>query len=235
MASDVSLGRAQHRRRRCAGAWFPPATAQRYGPEVENVSTALAQWATDHFPAVTARDAVAVAVVLTAVALAWPALLVWRLRWAHDGALLVPMVFAGGHDRAAGRRAIARCAGWARARSSPTAPRGRRWSPRYWPPRPFRRVAPRRAARLSGRRWSRARASGAGRFTGRYWTAAAAVITASVRGDRRGAVRMYLDGTGSRIAVVVLVGVLVCRMSAAHDRAAAGEGAAPDLRLDHRP
>jgi len=76
-------------------ALMPARSAQRYGPVVENVSTALARYATQHFPMVTPRNAVVVAAALTGVALAAAALIVWRMRWASDGALLTPAVFAG--------------------------------------------------------------------------------------------------------------------------------------------
>jgi hypothetical protein len=68
--------------------------AERYGPVVENVSTALAQYASDHFVRVTAKTALTVAVVIVGGALAVAGMLVWRLRWAHESALLVPILFA---------------------------------------------------------------------------------------------------------------------------------------------
>ena len=75
-------------------AFVPAATAQRYEPNIENVSAAIAKWAKEHFPAVTALDAARVAVALTLVALSVAALLVWRLRWASSGGWLVPTMFA---------------------------------------------------------------------------------------------------------------------------------------------
>ncbi len=66
-------------------ALVPAGTAQRYGPNIENVSTALARFAQEHFPVVSARDAVAVGAALTVAALAVAAVIVWRLRWASDG------------------------------------------------------------------------------------------------------------------------------------------------------
>ena len=60
-----------------------PARPQRYGPNIENVSTALARWASEHFPVVSARDAVGVAAVINGAALV-AAVIVWRMRWASD-------------------------------------------------------------------------------------------------------------------------------------------------------
>ncbi|MFZ0831617.1 MAG: EsaB/YukD family protein, partial [Mycobacterium sp.] len=74
---------------------MPAGTAERYGPVVENVSTALAQYAAKHFVRVSAETAVMVAVGIMGAALAVAASLLWRLRWAADGALLVPAVLTG--------------------------------------------------------------------------------------------------------------------------------------------
>ena len=76
-------------------ALVPAGTGQRYGPNIENVSTALARWAKDQFPAVSAGDAALVAVALTGAALGVAALLVWRMRWA-GGVMVLPAAVFGG-------------------------------------------------------------------------------------------------------------------------------------------
>jgi hypothetical protein len=58
-------------------ALVPEGEGQRFTPNIENVSTALARWAKSHIPEVTARDAVIVAVILTGISL-------WRMRCAHS-------------------------------------------------------------------------------------------------------------------------------------------------------
>ena len=75
-------------------ALVPAGGAQRYGPNIENVSTALARFAQEHFPVVSARDAGAVGAALTAAALAVAAVIVWRLRWASGGNWVPAAVFA---------------------------------------------------------------------------------------------------------------------------------------------
>jgi hypothetical protein len=75
-------------------ALIPAGTAERYGPVVENVSTALAQYASEHFVRVSAQTALAVAAVIIGGALGVASLLLWRLRWAHESAPLVPILFA---------------------------------------------------------------------------------------------------------------------------------------------
>ena len=47
------------------------------------------------------------------------------------------------------------------------------------------------------------------RFTGRYWSAAAAIVTAGFGAAAVALVRMYWDVPGSRLAVAVLIAVLV--------------------------
>jgi len=76
-------------------ALLPAGSGQRYGPNIENVSTALARWAKEHVPAVSATDAVQVAVVLVATSLALAALLLWRMRWANAATIVPAAVFAG--------------------------------------------------------------------------------------------------------------------------------------------
>jgi type VII secretion integral membrane protein EccD len=74
-------------------AFVPAAAAQRYEPNIENVSAAIAKWAKHHFLPVSATDAARVAVVLTAIAMAVAAALVWRMRWASDGGWLAPAIY----------------------------------------------------------------------------------------------------------------------------------------------
>ena len=148
LASDVSLA-GHNIADGDVLALVPAGRAERYGPVVENVSTALAQYASDHFVRVTAQTALAVAVVIIGGALGVASMLLWRLRWAHESALLVPILFAAvtigllgdGRDRRAGRRGPRRHRrrrlGCARHR-------------RAWPPRPFRPAArPVRRTRFS--------------------------------------------------------------------------------------
>ena len=73
---------------------MPAGAAERYGPVVENVSTALAQYASEHFVRVTAETAIAVAVGIMGAALAVAAALLWRLRWATESSLLVTALLA---------------------------------------------------------------------------------------------------------------------------------------------
>ena len=93
LASDVSLA-GHNIADGDVLALVPAGRAERYGPVVENVSTALAQYASDHFVRVTAQTALTVAVVIIGGALGVAAMLLWRLRWAHESALLVPILFA---------------------------------------------------------------------------------------------------------------------------------------------
>ena len=93
LASDVSLA-GHNIADGDVLALVPAGTAERYGPVVENVSTALAQYASDHFVRVTAQTALTVAVVIIGGALGVASMLLWRLRWAHESAMLVPILFA---------------------------------------------------------------------------------------------------------------------------------------------
>ncbi|MCW2690712.1 MAG: hypothetical protein JWR37_5602, partial [Mycobacterium sp.] len=76
-------------------ALVPEGEGQRFTPNIENVSTALARWAKSNIPEVSGHDAVIVAVILTAMSLALAALMVWRMRWAHTSTPLPAAVFAG--------------------------------------------------------------------------------------------------------------------------------------------
>ena len=194
-------------------ALMPARSAQRYGPVVENVSTALARYATQHFPMVTPRNAVVVAAALTGVALAAAALIVWRMRWASDGALLTPAVFAGAAvclivvamlaARVGTYRVVVDGAAWsgviAAVLAAATAPRGAH------PGAPHAFLAA----------WVAAIAVlMLARLTGRHWASAAAVITVAVATIAASAVRMFWTVPGPRIAVAMLLAVLVAVVAA---------------------
>lgn len=189
-------------------ALVPAGRAERYGPVVENVSTALAQYASDHFVRVTAQTALAVAVVIIGGALGVAGMLLWRLRWAHESSLLVPILFAAvticllgtvavGARVGAGR-IVTDGAAWAAvvvaASGAATIPPGGS------PGAPHAFLAA--ATALAGV-WLLVG------FTGRYRTVTAAIVTASFAAAAVALVRMYWDVPGSRIAVALLVAVLV--------------------------
>ena len=93
---------------------------------------------------------------------------------------------------------------------SSTAPRGPGWSPRCWRGRPARTAPhPRRPHAFLASLVAIVGALMLARFTGRHWTAAAAVITVAAAGFGAAAVRMFFAVPGQRIAVVMLVAVLV--------------------------
>lgn len=189
-------------------ALVPSGTAERYGPVVENVSTALAQYASDHFVRVTAQTALAVAAVIIGGALGVAGALLWRLRWAHESALLVPILFAaatlallitvGIGARVGAGRVVTDGAAWAAlvtaTLTAATVPPGGS------PGAPHAFLAA--ATALAGV-WLLVR------FTGRYWTAAAAIMTAGFGAAVVALVRMYWDVPAPRIGVAVLIAVLV--------------------------
>jgi type VII secretion integral membrane protein EccD len=207
LASDVSLA-GHNIADGDVLALVPAGSAERYGPVVENVSTALAQYASDHFVRVTARTALAVAVVIIGAALAVAGGLLWRLRWAHDSAVLVPILFAAATigllvtvaigARVGAGRIVTDGAAWAAlvaaGLAAATTPPG--GSPGA--PHAFLGAA----TALAGV-WLLVR------FTGRYWTAAAAIMTAGFGSAVIALVRMYWDVPAPRIGVAVLVAVLV--------------------------
>ncbi len=189
-------------------ALVPGGKAERYGPVVENVSTALAQYASEHFIRVSAQMALSVATVIIGGALGVAGMLLWRLRWAHESFLLVPIVFAAlavcligtvaiGARLGAGR-IVTDGAAWAAlviaALAAATVPPGGS------PGAPHAFLAA--VTALAGV-WLLVR------FTGRYWTAAAAIVTAGFGAAAVAVVRMYWDVPGQRIAIAVLVAVLV--------------------------
>jgi type VII secretion integral membrane protein EccD len=194
-------------------ALVPAGTAQRYGPNIENVSTALARWAQEHFPTVSARDAVVVAAALTGAALAVAALIVWRMRWATDGAWLPAAVFGGAAlvlivvamlcARLGVQRVIVDGGAWAGVSAAVLAggtfPHGAR------PGAPHAFLAS--VVAIVG-------AAMLARFTGRHWSAAAAVITVAAASFAAAAVRMFFTVPGQRIAIVMLIAVLVASRAA---------------------
>jgi type VII secretion integral membrane protein EccD len=194
-------------------ALVPAQAAQRYGPNIENVSTALARWASEHFPVVSARDAVGVAAALTATALAVAAVIVWRMRWASDTNWLPAAVFGAAAvvlivtamlcARTGAQRLVVDGAAWsgllAAALAGATGPRGAE------PAAPHAFLAS--LVAIVG-------ALMLARVTGRHWTAAAAVITVAAAGFGAAAVRMFFAVPGQRIAIVMIIAVLVAARAA---------------------
>jgi type VII secretion integral membrane protein EccD len=194
-------------------ALVPASAAQRYGPKIENVSTALARYAQQHFPMVSAGDAVAVAAGLTASALTVAAVIVWRMRWAGDvewvptavfgAAALILIVAALLCARMGVRQVIVDgCAGAGLAAAVLTGACG-----------------PRGAEPAAPHAFLAALVAIVGvlmlaRFTGRHFTAAAAVVTVAAAGFGAAAVRMFFNVPGQRIAVVMLIAVLVAARAA---------------------
>ena len=189
-------------------ALIPAGTAERYGPVVENVSTALAQYASEHFVRVSAQTALAVAAVIIGGALGVAGLLLWRLRWAHESALLVPILFA-----AATICLVATVAIGARLGAGRVVTDGAAWAALFTAGLAAATVPPGDSAGAP-HAFLAAITVLAGtwlivRFTGRYWSAAAAIVTAGFGAAAVALVRMYWDVPGQRIAVAVLVAVLV--------------------------
>lgn len=188
-------------------AFVPASKAQRYEPNIENVSAAIAKWAKEHFPAVSAVDAARVAAMLTLVALALAGVLLWRLRWGTTGSWIVPAIFGGAAVVLAGASTLGARMGaerfltgattWAALTAlvvgAATAPPGAH------PGAPHAFLASIVAVVAS---------AGVARLTGRYWTAATTVATTSVAVIGAAAARMFFAVPGQRIAVVVLVGVV---------------------------
>jgi type VII secretion integral membrane protein EccD len=206
LAADVSLA-AQGVADADLLAFVPAEAAQRYEPNIENVSTAIARWAKNYFPTVTARDAVAVGVGLTVVALAVAGLIIWRLRWAGGG-WLAPGVFAVAAtvlvgtamlgSRMGAQRFVIGAITWsalaAAAAAGATAPPGAH------PGAPHAFLAA--LVAMVG-------ALLLARFTGRYWVGVSAVVTMTAAVFGAATVRMFLGIPGQRIAVVMLIAVLV--------------------------
>jgi type VII secretion integral membrane protein EccD len=194
-------------------AFVPAASAQRYEPNIENVSAAIARWAKQHFPAVTAIDAVHVAIVLTMVALTVSGLLVWRLRWAGPGGWLTPVIFGATgvilavtallSTRMGADEVTVSALTWAAL--SALVITGACAPPGAHPGAPHAFLAA--AVALVA-------AAGLGKLTGRYWVATTTVVVVSVAVLGAAVARMFFEVPGQRIAVVVLVGVLTVSLAA---------------------
>jgi type VII secretion integral membrane protein EccD len=194
-------------------ALVPASAARRSGPNIENVSTALARFAQEHFPVVSARDAAAVGAGLTAAALTVAAMIVWRMRWAGDGtwvpaaafgaSAVVLLVAALVCSRTPVQRAVVDGTAWASlvaaVLAGATGPHG------AYPAAPHGFLAS--LVAIVG-------ALMLARFTGRHFSAAAAVITVAAAGFAVAAVRMFFAVPGQRIAIVMLVAVLVAARAA---------------------
>jgi type VII secretion integral membrane protein EccD len=211
LAADLSLA-AQGVADADLLAFVPAAAAQRYEPNIENVSTAIARWAKNHFPTVTTRDAVAVAVGLTVVALAVSGLIIWRLRWSGGGGWLAPGIFAATATvlvaaamlgaRMGAQRFVIGAMTWsalaAAVAAGATGPGAHPGAPHAFL---AALVAVVGALLLA-------------RFTGRYWVGVSAVITVAAAVFAAATVRMFLAIPGQRIAVVMLVAALVASRAA---------------------
>jgi type VII secretion integral membrane protein EccD len=194
-------------------AFVPAASAQRYEPNIENVSAAIAKWAKEHFPAVTAADAARVSVALMLVAIAIAGMLVWRVRWAGTGGWLTPTIFGATaavlaaaallSARLGADRFVVGALTWAGLAALVIA--GATAPPGAHPGAPHAFLAAGVAL---------VAAAGLGKLTGRYWTATTAVIAVSVPVAGAAIARMFFDVPGQRIAVVVLVGVLTVSLAA---------------------
>lgn len=199
-------------------ALVPEGEGQRFTPNIENVSTALARWAKSNIPEVSGHDAVIVAVILTAMSLALAALMVWRMRWAHTSTPLPAAVFAG---TAIVLLLTALICARVRAAQDPTSA-----SAAAPAASSAAAVASVIAAVLAGATAPPGAHPGAAhgflaalvacagvlmlaRFTGRHWALAAAVTTIAVTGIGVGVVRMFWPVGGQRIAIVVLIAVVV--------------------------
>jgi type VII secretion integral membrane protein EccD len=212
LAGDLSLA-AQGVNDADLLAFVPAASAQRYEPNIENVSAGIAKWAKEHFPAVTALDATRVAVALTLVAVAAAGMLVWRLRWASTGGWLTPTIFGAtaavlavaallGSRMGADRFAVGATT-WAALAALVTAGATAPPGPHPGAPHAFLAAGVALVA-----------AAGLGKLTGRYWTATTAVVTISVSVLGAAIARMFFDVPGQRIAVVVLIAVLTISLAA---------------------
>lgn len=194
-------------------AFVPAASAQRYEPNIENVSAAIAKWAKEHFPPVTAQDGAGVAVALMMVALGVAALLVWRLRWASSGGWLVPTIFAATAlvlqsaallaARMGADRFITGATTWAVIVALVAA--GASAPPGAHPGAPHAVLAAGVAL---------VAAAALAKLSGRYWVAATTVVMVSVAGLGSAGARMFFAVPGQRIAVVMLVGVLTACLAA---------------------
>jgi type VII secretion integral membrane protein EccD len=188
-------------------AFLPARSAQRYEPNIENVSAAIATWAKAHFPAVSAADAARVAVGLTLVVLAISSVMLLRLRWGGSPYWVTPATFGAAalvlavtsllSARLRAERVLTAATTWASLGAlvlgAATTPPGTH------PGAPHAFLAAIVAVVAS---------TVVARVTGRYRTAATAIATVSVAAAGAAAARMVFDVPGQRIAIVVLIGVV---------------------------
>ena len=233
LASDVSLA-GHNIADGDVLALVPAGAAERYGPVVENVSTALAQYASDHFVRVTAQTALAVAVVIIGGALGVASMLLLAVALGSRERAAGADPVRGRHDRPARYRRD-RCAsrrGTLRhrrcrvgcARHSRTGGRDRS----------ARRVA-RCAARIS-RRGHRAGRDLADRAVHRS-------LLDGGRGDHDGGLRRCRDCPCADVLGRTWTADRRRRLDrgsrrglrCTDDRTADSERSPPDLRFDHRP
>ncbi|KPN47687.1 type VII secretion integral membrane protein EccD [Mycobacterium intracellulare] len=194
-------------------AFVPAGSAQRYEPNIENVSAAIATWAKQHFPAVSARDAASVGAALTLGALAVSGLLLWRMRWAGGGDWLTPAIFGAAAAVLAVSAALA-----ARMRANGFLIGATTWAglaagvtaAAVTPPGPH----PGAPHAFSAAGVGFVAAAGLVRLTARHWIASSTVITVSVAVLGAATARMFFDVPGQRVAVVVLIGVLTASLAA---------------------
>jgi type VII secretion integral membrane protein EccD len=194
-------------------AFVPEKTARRYTPLIENVSTALARWAHEHFPPVSYHDAVVVAGALTATALSAAAVLVWRMRWAAEQGWLSPAIFAATAavllavavvaTRMGASRVIVDGTAWASVIALALAGATGPYGGQPGAPHAFLAALVATVGTLL-----------LARMTGRHWTAATAVVTVAAAVIGAAATRMFFEVPGQRIAIVVIVAVLIASRAA---------------------
>jgi type VII secretion integral membrane protein EccD len=189
-------------------ALIPAAEAVRYTPNIENVSTALAQWAREHFPSVSRRDAAVMAALLAVVSLVCAGAVLWRLRW-HGGGGWIPAAVLAVMAVALGAAAwvsvrlrtepavvglVAGGAGLAATAAGACAPPGAHLGA----PHAFLAAV---LAVVS--------AAAVAKLTGGHWVSAAAVTVVGVSGLAAAGVRMFFAVPGQRLAVIMLLAMLM--------------------------
>lgn len=194
-------------------AFVPEKSSRRYTPLIENVSTALARWAHAHFPPVSAHDAVVVGGGLGAAALAGAALLMWRVRWVPDFSWLAAAIFlaaavalivvAAITFRAGVSRVIVDGTAWAALACAVLAGMATPYGQQPGAPHAFLASVVALVGVLV-----------LARVTGRYWAAAAAVVTVATAIIATAVTRMFFEVPAQRIAIVTLMAVLIASRDA---------------------
>jgi type VII secretion integral membrane protein EccD len=193
-------------------ALIPAEQSVRYTPNIENVSTALAQWARQHFPSVSRRDAAVVAALLAVVSLATSGAVLWRLRWSGGGGWLPAAILAGmavllGVAAQAATRLrsepavvglVAGAGAVAATAAGFCAPPGAQIAA----PNAFLAAI---VAAVS--------AAAVVKLTGAHWVSAGAVTVIAVSGMVAAGVRMFFAMPGQRLAVVMLLLMLVASVA----------------------